>query len=264
MADEQDRVIVVGDVHGCAHELERLLIQIEEATQERHEQPFYAFVGDLVDRGPDSARVVSMVRALSDAGRAVCILGNHEDLMLQALAAVRADILESAGVALEPLEAILVSHGAPAADVVRIWVDQGGATTLRSYGCGSRPGEWKLPPEDVAWIASLPLLWENHALVITHALATRHAVMHARAAHCAAEIKPAVREQMLWNREALTQRVDPQRLHVSGHTPLRSCVLNEELNTLQIDTGCVFGNTLSAVSIPDLEVFEATAARRYY
>jgi len=69
---------IIGDVHGEAEALKRLLVRLgcdwKRGTAERP----IVFVGDLVDRGPDSPGVVEMVMALVEAGIAQCVLGNHE------------------------------------------------------------------------------------------------------------------------------------------------------------------------------------------
>lgn len=65
---------LVGDVHGELEALEALLARPELSDPDRT----LCFVGDLVDRGPDSPGVVRRVRGLVDAGRAVAVLGNHE------------------------------------------------------------------------------------------------------------------------------------------------------------------------------------------
>ena len=63
------RTLVVGDVHGCLDELRDLLDAVHYSSADR-----LVFVGDLVDRGPDS---VGVVRLAQDLG-AVAVLGNHE------------------------------------------------------------------------------------------------------------------------------------------------------------------------------------------
>lgn len=74
------RTIVVGDVHGCIDELERLLDALALAPSDR-----LCFLGDLVDRGPDSVGVVRRVRALlARHPGSVCIAGNHEEKVLRA------------------------------------------------------------------------------------------------------------------------------------------------------------------------------------
>lgn len=63
---------VIGDVHGCADTLDRLLDAIDHDPQRDR----LHFVGDLINRGPDNLRVLRRVRALGD--RATAVLGNHE------------------------------------------------------------------------------------------------------------------------------------------------------------------------------------------
>ena len=67
--------VFLGDVQGCADELEAMLERARSAFGRDHE---VWVVGDLVNRGPASLRVLQRVRELADAGRAHCVLGNHE------------------------------------------------------------------------------------------------------------------------------------------------------------------------------------------
>jgi hypothetical protein len=70
---------IIGDVHGEIESLEALLHVLGYSRHGRHpEGRRLAFVGDLVDRGPDSAAVVRLVSRLIDEGTAQCVLGNHE------------------------------------------------------------------------------------------------------------------------------------------------------------------------------------------
>lgn len=69
------RIIVIGDVHGCYAELLDLLDKLEPAKDDR-----LIFLGDLVNRGPDSHGVVSLVRSLPNT---VCLMGNHELRLLR-------------------------------------------------------------------------------------------------------------------------------------------------------------------------------------
>ena len=66
---------IVGDVHGEKEALENLLRHLAAAAREPR---WLVFVGDLVDRGPDSPGVVQLVRDSMESGRAFCLLGNHE------------------------------------------------------------------------------------------------------------------------------------------------------------------------------------------
>jgi hypothetical protein len=68
------RLIIVGDVHGCKHELVQLLQKVEFSKTNDH----LVLTGDLIAKGPDSPGVIDLVRSLS----ASCVRGNHEDRML--------------------------------------------------------------------------------------------------------------------------------------------------------------------------------------
>lgn len=72
--------IYVGDVQGCADELDELVARVRTAFGNAFE---LWLVGDLVNRGPDSVRVLRTVRALERAGRARAVLGNHELALLR-------------------------------------------------------------------------------------------------------------------------------------------------------------------------------------
>ncbi len=78
--------IFVGDVQGCADELDEILTRARETFGDRFE---LWVVGDLVNRGPDNVRVLERVRALVDSGRACYVLGNHEIALLRVAAGLR-------------------------------------------------------------------------------------------------------------------------------------------------------------------------------
>src|SRR5688572_27408721 len=71
---KQGRTIVVGDVHGCRDELERLLELVQY-----HERDALFFLGDLLSRGPDPLGVLSIVRRTGARG----VRGNHDDDLLK-------------------------------------------------------------------------------------------------------------------------------------------------------------------------------------
>ena len=77
--------IAIGDIHGMAEKLKTLLRQIDawlKANAEGQAHQFI-FLGDYIDRGPDTREVLKIVQHLQ-AARAICLRGNHEDLMLRA------------------------------------------------------------------------------------------------------------------------------------------------------------------------------------
>lgn len=72
---------LIGDIHGCAKTLERLLSTLGYRQQGgvwQHPQRMAIFLGDLVDRGPRIREALHLVRDMVAAGQALCIMGNHE------------------------------------------------------------------------------------------------------------------------------------------------------------------------------------------
>lgn len=70
--------IVIADLHGMSSLLDKALARIDDSGLDVSK---IVFTGDYIDRGPDSAGVVATVRKLVDAGKAVALKGNHEDMM---------------------------------------------------------------------------------------------------------------------------------------------------------------------------------------
>src|SRR3954469_18022092 len=108
------RAYAIGDVHGRLDLLERLLADIE---RDRIENParkvLLVFLGDLIDRGPQSAQVIERLRSISIPNvRAVFLLGNHEEVLLRIL---DGDL-----------------------SLIPSWLRFGGAECLQSYGV-----DWK-------------------------------------------------------------------------------------------------------------------------
>ena len=96
------RIFAVGDIHGCDVALETLLEQLALSPEER-----LILLGDVIDRGPDSRRVVEMLLEIGSCCRMDFVMGNHEQMLL--------DSLENPAVA-------------------ESWLGWGGAETLDSYG----------------------------------------------------------------------------------------------------------------------------------
>ncbi|WP_298914362.1 metallophosphoesterase [uncultured Algimonas sp.] len=146
---------VIGDIHGEADLLDRLLARIDDdfgsdddgLDDDSHDDDSrgdeLVFIGDLVDRGHDNRGVVETVRALVRAGRATCLMGNHE---------LNAVLFHTRG----PDGAPLREHSA------KTFAQH--AAFLRDYPVGA--------PETadvIGWFARLPLFHETHGLRLVHA-----------------------------------------------------------------------------------------------
>jgi serine/threonine protein phosphatase 1 len=103
-----ERIIAIGDVHGSAKALATLLEGILPTQEDT-----LVFLGDYIDRGPDSRGVVEQVVALPERCTVVPLLGNHEEMMLAALEGGESE--------------------------VRFWLKFGGDVALASYGWKGGP-----------------------------------------------------------------------------------------------------------------------------
>lgn len=124
-------VTFVGDVHGWDDRLVRVLAQAEG---------FLVFLGDLIDRGPQSPAVIDRVRDLCRAGRAACVIGNHEYALVRGLG------VPELGIPADP-------------DMFLAWAHRyGGRAVLAAYGFeGDDPEPLRDRLDDrLAWLASLP------------------------------------------------------------------------------------------------------------
>ena len=208
------RVYAIGDVHGCAQELRALIAQLpidSEAT--------VVFLGDYVDRGPDSKGVVDQILALSRHCQVVALKGNHEGLFLEFL-----DRPESAGAAL--------------------FILNGGATTLASYDDGA--GGYRVPPEHAQFYRDLKLSWETDRHFFVHAGVPERPL----AALNASEDE----ETLTWVREPfLSSDYRWEKTIVHGHTPVRQAEVRS--NRVNLDTGCVFGGRLTALEVNSMKFF---------
>jgi len=205
------RLFAVGDVHGCREEMVRL---IEALPLE--DDDGLVFLGDYVDRGPDSAGVVSALLEIAAARRSTTFLrGNHEDMLLDYL---RPDSRYG--------DAFLMN---------------GGRATATSYGAGEGPIAFAaaLPPAHLDFLSRTELMHRTPGVVCVHA-GIRPGV----------PLEGQVAEDLLWIREEFL-RV-PHGLDatvVFGHTPHRD-VVTHLTGKLGIDTGCVYGGALTAVELP--------------
>lgn len=104
---------IIGDVHGCASELRTLLAELgwsihydgDRAVGASHPEGRQAvFVGDLVDRGPDSPGVVRLVMGMVASGNALCVSGNHEAKLVRALKGAKVKVSHGLAESLAQLE----------------------------------------------------------------------------------------------------------------------------------------------------------------
>jgi protein phosphatase len=229
---------IVGDVHGCGDELiallDRLSYVVDEESVVRHpEGRRLVFVGDLVDRGPRVVEVLRLAMASVAAGAAMCVPGNHDDKLLRRLRG----------------RPVHVAHGMERS-LAQLAQAPAGFTTRVADFAESLPSH---------------LVLDGWRLVVAHAGMRRD--LQGRDSR-------RVRDYALYGEttgeldaHGLPVRLDwaasydGPALVVYGHTPVAEPRWRN--NTVNLDTGCVFGGRLSALRYPERDVVSVFAREQY-
>ncbi len=204
------RIFAIGDIHGCNHELKQLLARIRPDPL----TDTIVFIGDYLDRGPDSRGVIDTLLDLKKTfPHLICLQGNHESMFLNYYLEGRDE---------------------------ELYFANGGGITLSSYGLtltDARAGTG-FPEDHLRFLTSLPLYHETVAYLFVHA--------GLRPGIPLAEQSP---EDLLWIRnEFIDSDWDFGKTVVFGHTALCEPLL--QANKIGIDTGLVYGGCLTCIELP--------------
>jgi len=203
----------IGDIHGSLDKLESLVEACLEHADGRDMR--LVFLGDYIDRGPDSAGVVRLLMSLQLElqERLIALKGNHE---AWALALLDGEV------------------------EVSPWLRNGGGETLASYAAKD-VGD--LPRAHLDWMRSLRLFYDDGRRFFVHAGIDPDKPLDAQD-----------EDALLWIREPfLTDGRDYGRLVVHGHTPLTGEKPDLRSNRLNLDTAAVFGGPLTAALFDDTQ-----------
>lgn len=129
----EGRLIAIGDIHGCSVALATLIEAIQPTPLDT-----LVFLGDYIDRGPDSLGVIDQIIRLSDQCQVVPLLGNHEEMLLGAL---------------------------EGKDNVGFWLKFGGRETLASYGTDADV----IPSQHIRFIKGCRNYYETVGHIFVHA-----------------------------------------------------------------------------------------------
>ncbi|MEO6803349.1 MAG: metallophosphoesterase [Granulicella sp.] len=232
---------IIGDVHGCFEELTDLLTALDYKVTGNNDRLFLevpegrklVFLGDLVDRGPAIPKVLKLVSQSVAAGQAYCVPGNHDVRLIKALRGNDLPLTYGLGETLEQL----ADESPEARRSISDFLDG-----LVSH-----------------------YVFDDGKLVIAHAGLPES--MHGRESAKVRAVavhgeKTGETDEYGDIRYVWAADYRGNALVVYGHTPAAEPVwLN---NTVNIDTGAVFGGKLTALRYPEREIVTVPARRTYY
>ncbi|WP_416860685.1 metallophosphoesterase family protein [Helicobacter ganmani] len=222
--DSSKPIYIIGDVHGC---FDTLCLLIEKLPQKWESQ--IILTGDLIDRGDKSCEVID----LAISNQFACVLGNHEELMLE------------------------YYHKIPNSGRGSVWISNGGYETMESY---RRYGGLRKIHEHLEWLAELPRFLEidlcdeeGRKLFVTHGFGLPYY-----------KTRKKESQALTWSRLKMhnLQKEAKKKygvFNVFGHDVQKEVLITE--NFAAIDTGCVYHKTkpnarLSALEYPSKRIFE--------
>jgi len=212
------RVYVIGDIHGCRSQLEQLHQEIVRDLAARPvPAPLLVHLGDYIDNGPDSAGVIEQLIAHAPPIPTINLLGDHERMLLDALAGDRAAATD--------------------------WLWAGGKAALASWALDpDLPREqWEaaLPPAHVAFLRSLKRMHREGDYLFVHA-GIRPGV---KLAAQTLDDLVSIRQPFLWTEQPLGVIV------VHGHSSNPTVTRTD--NRIGLDTGAGMGGKLTCAVLED-------------
>jgi len=232
-----ERIYAIGDIHG-RYDLLRDILRLIEAHSRGLPAPeslHILLLGDVVDRGPDSAKILRYLHEWTKHARGqVMLLGNHEEMMLRA-------------------------HAGDT-QVIQAWLRVGGRETLESFGLVIPEGEVEITPRLISDIRrALPEELMN--FVKSWPLTARSGDYY----FCHAGVKPKVsldkqsKKDLIWIRdEFLQSSSDHGALVIHGHSITPN--IDRQHNRVGIDTGAYRTGVLTAIYVEGADMdFIATA-----
>ncbi len=209
-------LIAIGDIHGCAKSLDALLDRLDPSADDH-----LLFVGDYIDRGPDSKGVIDRLLELQEDHECTFLRGNHEALML----------------------------GYLDAGAFNLWRVNGGIATLQSYMKNGQP-DVEIPDLHADFVRETEMYYETDDFLFVHAGLKADVSIEDNLSKFDEEV-------FLWERSHLeAAEYAWDKTVVCGHTPQPEPMNREHL--IMIDTGCVYHmqpgmGRLTAVRLPERE-----------
>jgi serine/threonine protein phosphatase 1 len=201
------RTLAIGDIHGCRRSLTTLLEAIRLAKNDR-----IIFLGDYIDRGPDSPGVINTLLGLQNRCKTVFLRGNHEAMMLDAR------------------ESFLKSDA---------WQSCGGRETVNSYGAQGR----------IDWESSVP---DAHWSFLEQTVRGHETPKHISVHGCLApdlDLDDQPDWMLFWESFGNMRRHKSGKRVICGHTPQPKGLIQDVGFAVCIDTGAVFNGWLTCLDV---------------
>lgn len=223
------RVFVVGDIHGCAAELQVLLDHLEK-VEKIGQDDLLVFIGDYIDRGPDPKGVVTKLVALKKKFPSTVFLGGNHELMMFTCLANQLNMEQQEN-----------------------WMNNGGTQTLLSYEVAADVApelaitrfEEKLPKDHRAFLDKLEkyVVFEDYCFV--------HAGVNPLR-----DLKAQLDQDIFWIRQEFISNIHYfKKTVIFGHTPFEDVMFHLPYK-IGIDTGLVFGNMLSCIELKQKRILQ--------
>lgn len=225
LSDVPGKLFAVGDIHGCCEEVSHLLEHLKKTLTP---DDTVIFIGDYIDRGPDTKGVVDTLLLFKEKyPRTHFLQGNHEEMFLGFL-----DGQTRSGAMFFP---------------------NGGKITLDSYGITD------LDPKSV--VETLPKEHLNFFRTLERYIITKEFVFVHAGLHPLADLLEQKDKHIYWIRDEFIQNIHKfEKLIVFGHTPYHE-VMSHPGYKLGIDTGLVYGNKLSCVELTTKTLYQIAKGR---
>ena len=207
-------IYVIGDIHGCSMALAKLLKKIKPLAKGDK----VIFIGDYIDRGPDSKGVIEIILQLrAEHARVLALMGNHEWMLLNALRGIgKKEFLSIGG------DATLKSYGIPT----------GSINNLAAL----------IPRSHLDFFLELLPYWQDENYIYVHA-----------GLQPGVHLSQQSPDWLFWARDAFVNSTyDFGKKVIYGHTPFEKPRIAS--NKIGIDTGAVYGNELSCLVLPEMKL----------